>query len=715
MKRHIPWIFLALAGAAHAAMPVPATLTPDETQTETALVAANLLSRYHYQAIPLDDGMSEKIFDRYLKALDPDRIFFLQSDIEQFSTSRTALDDAILQRRLDVPFELYNRYVQRVQERFGLARKLLERKFDFGIDERYQYVRTDAPWAVSTAELDDLWRKRVKNDWLRLKLAGKDDKSIRETLGKRYENALSRTARTKSDDVFQVFMNAYANSIEPHTSYLGPRASENFAISMKLSLFGIGAVLQEREDYVTIRELVAGGPAGSSGKLAVGDRIVGVSQGEKAPMTEVVGWRVDDVVVLIRGQKGTTVVLDVLPADAGPDAEHKRVVLVRDKINLEQQAASKSVIEVGKGDARRRIGIITLPTFYQDVGARRNGNDNFRSASRDVSRLLSELKTAKVDAVLMDLRNNGGGSLDEAISLTGLFIDTGPVVQQRNAQGRLRVEADGEAGEAWDGPLGVLINRASASASEIFAAAIQDYGRGVIIGEQSFGKGTVQTLLNLDEMANNNKPKYGELKMTVAQFFRIAGGTTQLRGVSPDIALPSASDTEQFGESSFDNALPWTQVKPAAYSPDNHIAELLPALSQRHTARVASDAGYRDLQEDIDELVALRKRNEISLNEAERRKERSAQEARIKARKLASAGRAEADTTNPDLAALRDDGLIAGERSLRAELAAEKSSKLSRDVLRDEATSILGDMVELLQTERGLAARTPKPPEARVN
>lgn len=714
MKRHIPWLLLALTTAVQAATaPAPAMpLLPTQSQAETAMVSANLLTRYHYQATPLDDSMSQKIFDRYLKTLDPDRLFFLQADIDQFAAARTGLDDAILGQQLDVPFQLYSRYVQRVQERLTNARKLLERGFDFSASERYRYVRTDAPWAVSEAELNELWRKRVKNDWLRLKLAGKDDKSIRDTLNKRYETALSRTLRAKNDDVFQMFMNAYANSIEPHTSYLGPRASENFSIAMKLSLVGIGAVLQERDDYVTIRELVPGGPATGSGELAVGDRIVGVAQGSKGQMVDVVGWRVDDVVVLIRGEKGTTVVLDILPAGAGPDADHKRVTMVRDTINLEQQAASKSIIEVGKGDSRQRIGVITLPTFYQDVGARRNGDDAFRSASRDVARLLGELKADKVSAVLVDLRNNGGGSLDEAISLTGLFIDTGPVVQQRSAQGRLKVEVDSDAGQAWDGPLGVLINRASASASEIFAAAIQDYGRGIVIGEQSFGKGTVQTLLNLDEMANSSTPKYGELKMTIAQFFRISGGTTQLRGVTPDIKLPSLADLEEFGESSFDNALPWTEVKPASFSPDARLTTLLPALNQRHMSRVATDVGFRELQEDIAELTALRKRNEISLNEAERRKERNLQEARIKARKQS---RAASENISGAMAALRDDGLIAGERSLRAELEAEKSGKNARDVLREEASAILADVVELLQSGSGLATRGQSAANARVN
>ena len=705
MKLKTFWILFALASAAQAATPAPVSqLRPVEAHAMAAQASAELFSRFHYQNVPLDDAMSGKIFDRYIKTLDPDRIFFLQSDIDTFTTARNLLDDAILQQKLEVPFAIFGRYNERVRQRLAAARQLLDSGFDFERPDSYRYVRTDAPWAVSEAELGEIWRKRVKNDWLRLKLAGKDDKSIRETLAKRYELALTHAGRSKSDDVFQLFMNAYAESIEPHTSYLGPRASEDFAITMKLSLVGIGAVLQERDEYVTIRELVPGGPAARSEQLAIGDRIAGVARDDKSAMADVLGWRVDDVVALIRGTKDTTVVLDILPAGAGPDAKHKRVTLVRDTIKLEKQAAAKSVIELG-GNDKRRVGVITLPTFYQDVDARNRNDDSYRSASRDVAKLLGELKKDKVGVVLIDLRNNGGGSLDEAIRLTGLFIDRGPVVQQRNPKGQIRVEKDVEPGVAWDGPVGVLINRASASASEIFAAAIQDYGRGLIIGEQSFGKGTVQTLLDLDEMAKSEKPTFGELKMTVAQFFRVSGGTTQLRGVTPDIPLASTSDAQRFGESSYDNALPWTQISPADFKPVGSPTDLLPALIQRHRSRIAGDVDYGELLEDIAELEVLRKRTEISLNEADRRKERTQQEARLKARELAR-GEKKGEAANDEMpAAARDDGLQAGERSLGAELAAEQSRKSARDVLLDEAARIMGDVVELTRSGTAVASK----------
>jgi carboxyl-terminal processing protease len=701
MKLKTFWMVFALATSAQAA--TTATMAPQlrpvEAHALAAQASAELLSRFHYQNVPLDDAMSIRIFDRYLKTLDPERIYFLQSDIDTFGAVRTLLDDAILQQKLDAPFAIFTRYTQRVRERMAGARELLAKGFDFNKPDSYRYVRTDVPWAGSEAELNEIWRKRVKNDWLRLKLAGKDDAAIRDTLTKRYELAMAHTARSKSDDVFQLFMNAYAESIEPHTSYLGPRASADFAITMKLSLVGIGAVLQERDEYVTIRELVPGGPAARSEQLAIGDRIAGVAKDENAPMADVLGWRVDDVVQLIRGNKDTKVILDVLPADAGPDGKHKRITLVRDTIKLEKQAAAKSVIEVG-GDVKQKVGVITLPTFYQDVDARHKNDENFRSASRDVAKLLAELKAENVGAVLIDLRNNGGGSLDESVRLTGLFIDRGPVVQQRNPKGQVRIEQDQDPGVAWDGPVGVLINRASASASEIFASAIQDYGRGIVIGEQSFGKGTVQTLLDMDEMAKSEKPTYGELKLTIAQFFRVSGGTTQLRGVTPDIPLASFADRERFGESSYDNALPWTQIEPADFKPVGSTRELLPALTSRHSARVANDAGYRELLEDIAEVEAIRKRTEISLNEKERRKEREAQEARLKARSQTK-GVVDGDTDGPALP--RDDGLQAGERSLSAELAAEKSRKAARDVLLDEAAYIMGDMVSLTKSGTELA------------
>ncbi|USX18454.1 carboxy terminal-processing peptidase [Oxalobacteraceae bacterium OTU3REALA1] len=730
----------ALSVQAGAAVPEKAAdtpLKPQAGQTQAAVWASRVLGKLHYKAVPLDDAMSEKIFDRYFKSLDSEKLFFTQADVDQYAIVRTRLDDAINGENLSVPFAIFNLYQQRLNERIAYARELVKTgKFEFNSDESYQYDREKAEWTKSEAEVKDLWRKRVKNEWLRLKLAGKDDKSIRETLDKRYENYLIPSRKPTNEDVFQIFMNAYAMSIEPHTNYLGPRAAENFDIAMRLSLEGIGCVLQSRDDYTVVREVVPGSPAGLSGKIKVGDKIVAVAKDEKTPLTEVMGWRLDDVVALIRGPKDSTVKLEIIPADAGPDGKHAFVSLVRQKISMEEQSAKKTIYEVKDGNTKRRVGVIALPTFYQDFEARRKNEKDFKSATRDVARLLAELKKDKVDNVLIDLRNNGGGSLNEAVELTGLFIDKGPVVQQRTADNKVEVESDTNAGMAWDGPMGVLINRGSASASEIFAAAIQDYGRGIIIGEPSFGKGTVQTLFGLDRFSQSEKVKYGELKFTVAQFFRINGGTTQLRGVTPDIKLPTMSDADSFGESSYDNALPWTSIKPAIYIPAGELKEIVPMLDKRHDARVAKDKDFQYLAEDIALVKKQRKENSISLNETVRRKEREQQEARAKLRearllsntpgaddpilvpdpkdalnKAISAKPASGKTAPvPKVAGVRgalrsDDGLQGAERSLAAELEAEKAAKAAKDVLLNEAVHILADEVGLLKTDTRMASR----------
>ena len=736
MKKHMLMVAMAFAMSTQAATTQPervasTQLKPIAAQTQAALWASRLLGRYHYKATPLDDAMSEKIFDKYFESLDGEKLFFTQADIEQFAPVRTKLDDAINNENLSIPFAIYGVYQQRFSERIAYARDLLKTKMDFAVDETMQLDREKAAWPKSEAEVQDLWRKRVKNDWLRLKLAGKDDKAIRETLDKRYENYQSRVRKLNNEDVFQMFMNAYATSIEPHTNYLGPRSAENFDIQMRLSLEGIGAVLQTRDEYTVIREIVPGSPAAMSGKLKVGDRILGVAQGDAAAYTDILGWRIDDVVQLVRGAKGSVVRLDILPADAGPDGKHIAVSMVRKKISMEEQAAKKQIIEVKEGGVNRRVGIISLPTFYQDFEAKRRGDKDFKSATRDVARILGELKKDKVDNVLIDLRNNGGGSLMEAVELTGLFIDKGPVVMQRSAEGRVDVESDTNAGLAWSGPVGVLINRGSASASEIFAAAIQDYGRGLVIGEPSFGKGTVQTLVDLDRFAQGEKARYGELKMTIAQFFRINGGTTQLRGVTPDIKMPVTSDIDNFGESSFANALPWVAIKPAPFVPLGDLKELVAPLQKRHDARIATDKDFKFLQEDLALVRKLRKENAISLNEAVRRKERDAQDARSKLRdaRLAAAAMPAAAEPVPSpqgkearskvpaptkpvkaLAAVKgssrqDDGLQADERNLVAELAAEKAAKDAKDVMLHEAANVLADAVGLLKTDTRMALR----------
>jgi carboxyl-terminal processing protease len=727
------------------------TLIPAPDQAKAAYFAKRFLTTMHYKAEPVDVKMSQAVFDRYLDSLDPDRLWFTKADIDQFLPSRDKLDVAISGDDLSVPFAIFNLYVQRVIERTTYARALLKKEFDFSKDESYQYQREKAPWPATTDEINDIWRKRVKNDWLRLKIAGKSEAKIRETLDKRYANYIDRMHQFNSEDVFSGFMNAYAMSIEPHTNYLSPRSAENFDISMKLSLEGIGAVLQRDEDYTAIREVVPGGPAAISGKVKIGDRIVAVGQGESGPLTDVVGWRLDDVVEKIRGTKDTTVRLEILPADAGEDGKHVVIALVRKKVMVEESAAKSSIIESKDGDVTRRIGVISLPTFYQDFEAHRRGDKNYKSATHDVEKLLADLKKQKVDGVLIDLRNNGGGSLSEATDLTGLFIDKGPVVQVKDSNGRVAEEEDDNPGMAWSGPLAVLVNRNSASASEIFAAAIQDYGRGLIIGEPTYGKGTVQNLLDLDQYAKSEKPTLGELKMTIAQFFRVNGGSTQLRGVTPDISFPLTGDFDQNGEQAFDNSLPWTSISAAHFTPSGDLKSLVPMLETRHEKRVADDKEWLALQADVADVRKLRKDTTISLNEATRRQERAEQEAKRKERhpeladtasaatgkEQASASadvpktgagdpsikRTNVDTSDPavtvaqsnaakkvpakggDVDSNQDDGLQADERSLKSDLDEEKKRKAAKDVALNEAARILGDEVDLLRADTKLAAR----------
>lgn len=679
-----------------------AELAPLSHQPAAARLVAGLLTRFHYSTPPLNDALSAKVMDKYIEALDGEKILFLQGDIDQFATLRNKLDDAILAEDVRIPFAMYNAYRERLIARFKYSRQALKQPFDFTVKETIEFDRKAAPWPRTQAEVQELWRKRVKNDYLRLRLAGQKDESIRTTLDKRYEGYLSRIEKVNANDVFQIFMDVYATSIDPHTNYLGPRAAEEFEIAMKLSLVGIGAVLQSRDDYTMIRELVPGGPAALSGKLKVGDRIVGVGQGDET-IAEVMGWRLDDVVGKIRGALDTVVVLDVLPADAGPDGNRKLIRLVRKKINIEEQAAKRSIIKIKDGRIERKIGVITLPSFYEDFEARRKGDKTFRNASRDVARLIAELKKQNVEGLVIDLRNNGGGSLAQAVDVTGLFIDQGPVVQQRNTQGKISIEVDSRPGFAWGGPMLVLINRFSASASEIFAAAIQDYGRGIVVGEPSFGKGTVQTAYSLDQILKPPKPTFGEVKLTIAEFYRINGVSTQLKGVTPDITFPILSDLERMGESSYDNALPGGHIKAAAYQSVGNPATILPALLVRHEARLASLPGLKQLTEDAADLVAKRKQNSASLNEAERRAEREAIEAKLKRR--AAVIRPATEDEDED-ALYADDGLLDNERPTKA-TKNKKAAKPTKavDPALTEAAQIVGDQLGLLRADPKLAAK----------
>jgi carboxyl-terminal processing protease len=680
-------------------------LKPTTSEAQAAQLSARFLTRFHYDAQPLDDAMSVRIYKAYFKLLDSEKVFFTQADMAKFAPLKTQLDDAIWNQDLSAPFSIFNTYVQRAAERMNYARGLLKQGFDFSANESYTFDRKDADWPKDQAALDDLWRKRTMNDWLRLKLAGKDDAEIRKTLDKRYAGYIDRVKQLDSEDAFQTFMTAYAETTDPHTDYLGPRAAENFDIAMKLSLEGIGAVLQARDDYTQIRELVPAGPAGKSGKVHVGDLVVGVGQGD-SPIVDVIGWRLDDVVNLIRGKKDTTVRLEIIPSDAGVDGKHEVVSLVRQKVSIEEQAAKKKIVEIKDGDVTRKIGVIELPTFYSDFGARSEGDKDFKSATRDVAKLLGELKAAGVQGVVMDLRNNGGGSLAEADSMTGLFIDTGPVVQVRDSKGHVEVQGDDNPGMAWSGPLAVLVNRGSASASEIFTAAIQDYHRGLIVGEPTFGKGTVQNLVDLDRFANGDseKPQYGELKMTIQEFFRINGGSTQLKGVTPDIAYPKSGDDKDFGESTYDNALKWTQIAPADYQPVANLNAYLPQLQQKHDERVAQSPAWKLMLDELAQYKTMRDKTTISLNLATREAERKQQDAmqtEFRNRHKAIDG---TDGTLSDDDNALDDGLDASERSLKSELKQEKDAKKAKDVELTETAHILFDALGMIKADPKLAA-----------
>ncbi len=606
------------AWAAKRLVPV-SELHPTEEQQQTAHVIVKVIDKYHYKDVVLDDTMSKDILKRFFDALDPNRSFFLANDIRRFSIYQDKLDDYLSNARIEPAFEIFRTYRQRVGEAIAYTQKLLDGEFDFTIDESYQFEREDEPWPQTRTELNDLWRKRVKNDFLNLKLTDKPDAEIRKTLRARYARLESRVQQFDANDVFQTFINAYTLSLEPHTSYMSPSTSENFDISMSLSLEGIGAVLKDEDGYTVVQKTVIGGPAELSNLLQAGDRIIGVGQGLDGEIIDIVGWRLQDVVEQIRGPKGSVVRLEILPKGGKNEADPETITLVRNKIKLEEQAAKSYIIDGLEGMDKYKIGIIEVPTFYRDFAAESRGDEDFRSTTRDVRNLLRDLKQQDVAGIVIDLRENGGGSLSEATELTGLFIETGPVVQIKDAFGKVEVERDPDADIAYSGPLAVLVDRNSASASEIFAGAIQDYKRGIVIGEPTFGKGTVQTLVDLGRFVPGRKKDLGRLRLTMAQFFRINGGSTQHRGVVPDILFPTASFSDDYGERSLDNALPWAQIEPATYQIRGKAT--LPRLMESHLNRISHDPGFEMLVDREKRFEDMDERTEVSLLESTRRDE----------------------------------------------------------------------------------------------
>lgn len=598
---------------------------PTERHARVARLVSSMFERSHYRQAPVNDPVSSLLLDRYLESLDGLRSYFTAADIEEFERYRYELDDAILEGKLEPAFEIFNRYQQRSRERMQFARAVLDKEPDFTLDESFEFDRRKAPWAKDGAELDELWRKRVKNDAISLMLADKTWPEARDVLKTRYERAAKRSEQVTADDVFEIFMNSFAHVFDPHSSYFSPRNSEEYRIQMSLSYEGIGASLQSIDDYVTIMEILPGGSAQQSGELKATDRIMAVGQGKSGEMVDVVGWRLDDVVALIRGPNGSFVRLLIQPGKASTDAKERVVTLPRTKITLEAQAAKKELRTIERGDRKLRVGVITVPSFYQDYNARAAGEEEFRSTTRDVRKLLDQFKAeGGIDGLVLDLRENGGGHLSEAIGLVNLFVKRGPVVQLRETGGRVEVlESETEA-PAYDGPLTILVDRFSASASEIFAAAMQDYGRGVIIGQETYGKGSVQNLYPLDRYAIGQDPGYGQLTVTIGMYYRVTGDSTQNRGVQPDVSLPSAIDTDEVGESSREAALPWNRIRPAQFRRDGTLAPVIAELQQLHDERVGADPDFQHMVSEIDALDEVRKRKTVSLNLEQRRSERTA-------------------------------------------------------------------------------------------
>ena len=591
------------------------TLVPMPVHAETTRNITDALASRHYVSTTLDDALSTKIYAAYLEDLDPSKSYFLASDIAEFDSLRLQLDDALSRGDVTPAYRIFNRYHQRVIDRFEQVITMLEAgldQFDFTINEALPLERKEEPWATTPEELDELWRKRVKNAVLNLKLSDKETDKIQDVLLKRYRNRLTRTLQTNSEDVFQLYMNSFTRTYDPHTQYFSPRTSENFNINMSLSLEGIGAVLQQEDEFTKVVSLVPAGPADKSRQIYPDDRIVAVGQGPDGEMVDVIGWRLDEVVQLIRGKKDTIVKLDVIPANA-KDSTIKVVNIVRNTVKLEEQSAKSEIIEVEQFGRKHKIGIIDIPTFYVDFQALQEGNKDYKSTTRDVQELLVSLMAEGVEGVVIDLRDNGGGSLQEARTLTGLFIDRGPTVQVRNNGNRVDILNDRDIRTVYAGPLGVLVNRLSASASEIFAGAIQDYDRGVIIGNQTFGKGTVQTLLPLNQ---------GQLKLTAAKFYRISGESTQHKGIVPDVDFPLDYDPESIGESTLASPLPWDKIQATSYRAKSNVSQLKTELINLHNARVKNDPEFAYFREASAYRQERSKQTSISLSEAARRQEK---------------------------------------------------------------------------------------------
>lgn len=671
------WQFWVLAGVIAGTIQSEAAvlLEPERQHPMVAKLVVKLLEKEHYQKYNVTDSISEKQYDQFLNILDHNKSFFLAADVERFDRFRFQLDDYMNSGNVDPAYYIFNTYVERVDQRVKYVQKCLEKPFDFTLDESYEPDREKLPWAESANELDEIWRKRLKFEALSLKLADKDWESIASTLNKRYINFQKRIEEYSSEDVFQIFMTSLAESFDPHSGYMSPFDSDNFGIRMSLSFQGIGAQLMSEDDYTKVVEIIPGGPAAIGGELKPNDKIVGVGQGDDGELVDVIGMRLDDVVQKIRGPKNTLVRLEVIPADATPGSPTKMIRIVRDEVVLKEREAKSDTVEMNLNGHTAKMGVIKIPSFYADYDSRQQGARDYRSTTNDVRKLIQELKAAGVQGLVIDLRQNTGGFLQEAISLTGLFIKTGPVVQVRRPNGVVEVESDNDAEIEYDGPLVVLVDRFSASASEIFAAAIQDYKRGVVVGAQTFGKGTVQTLVRLNNYLPYYKDKLGQVRVTMAKFYRIAGGSTQHTGVIPDISFPSIYNEMDIGESKEPNALLWDEINTATFEKTKDVVPYLADLQEKSRNRLLIDSEFNYMLEDIDEFKIEKEKTKISLNENVRRAEREQREA-------------------SELKRLNERRVARGLKPLAKDEKEPANEKLTLDPWLEEAQRVLSDFID---------------------
>ncbi|WP_421942126.1 carboxy terminal-processing peptidase [Pedobacter sp.] len=704
LKRIFLIIFTAAVLACHAApKPQPivdgvTNIKPDEQQQLVIKEVVNLIESYNYKKIQINDSISSLILDRYIKALDPGRNYFIASDIKDFEKYRNTLDDDFKNGDLSAPFYIYNVYAKRLNEYFTYSLAQIKTKFDFNQNDTYIYDREKMPWATSVTALNDTWKKRVKYELINLNLAGTTGAKNIETLTKRYQNLQSQTSKANNQDVFQILMDAFTESIDPHTNYFNPSNAVAFNEDMSRSFEGIGARLQLENEVVKISEIIPGGPAFKGKQLSAGDKIIAVAQGD-GEFVDVVGWRLDVTVTKIKGPKGTKVRLKVIPVGKEMSSKPVIVELVREKIILEDQSAKKKVKTINTNGKSYKIGVISLPAFYADFKAANSGDKNYKSTTRDVRKLIDSLKTFdKVDAIVMDLRSNGGGSLVEAISLTGLFIDKGPVVQVKDLRGKIEVDEDENTGVAWDGPFGVIVDRLSASASEIFAGAIQDYGRGIVMGTQTYGKGTVQSSIDLNKLVNpgmlqrvaglitKNKTtgtapsstnpadiNLGQINLTMAKFYRVAGSSTQHKGVTPDVVFPSIYPMDKIGEDTEPSALPWDVIPTSNFKPVANLAAVKAGLLKNSEQRISSSLDFKYLKQDISDLKKRDAEVSVTLNENKLKAEREAQEAKSLARQNEL-------------------------RALRGLPAIKKGEKITKqdafDFIEDESLKVMGDFMQ---------------------